>query len=84
MKRIGFGSQGVVRFGVSLSQGDQPSAGFEMEEMLCQEIAEILSIPAGTVMSRLARARKAVRESTLGASRYAVWTLANSHSFGTD
>ena len=29
MKRIGFGSQGVVRFGVSSSQDDQPAAGFE-------------------------------------------------------
>ena len=29
MKRIGFGSQGVVRFGASSSQDDQPSAGFE-------------------------------------------------------
>src|ERR1700730_7279299 len=29
MKRIGFGSQGLVRFGASSSQDDQPSAGFE-------------------------------------------------------
>jgi|SRR5580704_4997808 RNA polymerase sigma-70 factor (ECF subfamily) len=40
----------------------------EVEEMSYQEIAEVLSIPIGTVMSRLARARKSVRESILGAS----------------
>jgi len=34
----------------------------DMEEMSCQEIAETLGIPAGTVMSRLSRARKALRE----------------------
>ena len=35
----------------------------EVEEMSYREIAEILSIPLGTVMSRLARARRAVRDS---------------------
>jgi RNA polymerase sigma factor (sigma-70 family) len=35
----------------------------DVEEMSYREIAEILSLPIGTVMSRLARARKIVRES---------------------
>ena len=39
----------------------------EIEEMKYQEAAEALSIPIGTVMSRLARARKTVRESVRNA-----------------
>ena len=35
----------------------------EVEEMSYQEIVETLSIPTETVMSRLARARKSVRDS---------------------
>jgi RNA polymerase sigma factor (sigma-70 family) len=38
----------------------------DVEDASYREMAEILSIPMGTVMSRLARARKAVRETVRG------------------
>jgi RNA polymerase sigma-70 factor, ECF subfamily len=40
----------------------------DVEEMSYQEIAETLAIPVGTVMSRLSRGRKAMRESLNDAS----------------
>jgi RNA polymerase sigma factor (sigma-70 family) len=49
----------------------------DVEEMSYRETADILSIPMGTVMSRLARARKLVRESlrnTRGTPRSTDWT----------
>jgi RNA polymerase sigma factor (sigma-70 family) len=50
----------------------------DVEDASYREISEILSIPVGTVMSRLARARKAVRESVLS-SRHAPLSKERSH-----
>jgi RNA polymerase sigma factor (sigma-70 family) len=54
----------------------------DVEEASYREISEILSIPVGTVMSRLARARKAVRESLLS-DRYAPISKERSHYAAT-
>ena len=50
----------------------------DVEDASYQEISEILSIPLGTVMSRLARARKAVRKSVLSPLKCATTDLPHS------
>src|SRR5579863_3759508 len=51
----------------------------DVEDASYREISEILSIPVGTVMSRLARARKAVRESLLSIPPQAALSKDRSH-----
>jgi len=51
----------------------------DVEDASYREISEILSIPIGTVMSRLARARKAIRESLLSIPPQAALSKDRSH-----
>jgi RNA polymerase sigma-70 factor (ECF subfamily) len=52
----------------------------DVEDASYREISEILSIPLGTVMSRLARARKAVRESVLSPFQCATGEISSTTS----
>lgn len=56
----------------------------DVEDASYREISEILSIPAGTVMSRLARARKAVRESVLSVPQAPLSTNWSHHAATRD
>jgi hypothetical protein len=86
MKRIGFGSQEVAGFGASSSQDDQSSAGFEELAMslfdFFYNFARWLVDPSNDAED-LSYTRSISRLYAIS-NRYAAWTLANSHSFGTD
>jgi hypothetical protein len=63
-----YSSAGKQRMGRISKQGNRFILLCDLEEASYRELAEILTIPIGTVMSRLARVRKAVRESLRMAS----------------
>jgi RNA polymerase sigma-70 factor (ECF subfamily) len=46
---------------------------FEVEGMSCEEIAELTSVPVGTVYSRLHLARKQVKETAARLQRSGEW-----------
>ena len=65
-------SDSLVEQGLALWDQGEVLLLADIEEMKYQEIADVLDVPMGTVMSRLARARKLVRE-------YIVVTLGVKH-----
>jgi hypothetical protein len=86
MTRSGFGSPEVVGFGASSSQDDQSSAGFEELAMPLFDsfynFACWLVDPSNDGEDR--SYKRSISRLYAISNRYAAWTLANSHSFGTD
>jgi hypothetical protein len=86
MKRMGFGSQEVAEFGASSSHDDQSSPGFEELAMPLFDsfynFACWLVDPSNDAKDR--SYKRSISRLHAISNRYAAWTLANSHSFGTD